>query len=57
MGDEDFGITPMREAAQQMHELYVELRSAGFSRSEAMELMSRVLAQSLGVQEENESGG
>lgn len=42
MGDMD--ISPMREAAIQTHELYTELKAAGFSRSEAMELIARVLS-------------
>lgn len=44
---EDGGLSPMRVAAIQIHELYTELKAAGFSRSEAMELISKVTAQAL----------
>lgn len=37
----------MREAAIQLHELYIELKAAGFKRSEAMELLAKVLATSV----------
>lgn len=47
MGSDDSGITPMREAAIQLHELYIELKAAGFKRSEAMELLAKVLATSV----------
>jgi len=41
---DDGEMSPLREAAVQMHELYVELKDAGFSRGEAMELMGRVMS-------------
>lgn len=43
-------ISPLREAAIQIHEMYVELKAAGFSRSEAMELIAKVMAGMLGQQ-------
>lgn len=39
--------TPLREAAVQIHEMYKEFRSAGFSRSEALDLLSRVVARGI----------
>lgn len=42
------GASPLRQAAVQIHELYKELRNAGFSQREAMELLSRFLSQTLG---------
>lgn len=54
----DGEMTPLREAATQLHEMYTELKGAGFSRSEAMELVARVLAQGIAqeqqIQQENE---
>ena len=43
MGDNEFGMSPMREAAVQTHELYEELKRAGFSKREAMELVLGIL--------------
>ena len=39
-------ISPLRQAAISTHELYEELKAAGFTRREAMELISRVFVQS-----------
>lgn len=47
------GVSPLREAAIQIHEMYEELKAAGFSRKEAMELIARVLGQTFGSQMEN----
>jgi hypothetical protein len=48
----DGDMSPLREAAVQLHEMYVELRNAGFSRSEAMELVAKVLGQMAAAQNE-----
>lgn len=40
----DEPISPLREAAVQVHELYTELVAAGFKKSEALRLISNVLA-------------
>jgi len=37
-------MSPLREAAIQLHEMYVELKRAGFSRGEAMELVAKTLS-------------
>lgn len=50
---EDGDVTPLRDAAIQVHELYLELKKTGFSRSESMELISRVLAQSIMNEQQN----
>jgi hypothetical protein len=47
MTDREFGMSPMREAAIGLHEMYVELKRAGFSRNEAMELIARVIADGI----------
>jgi len=45
---EEFGhSSPLREATVQLHEMYVELRSAGFSKKEALHLVSKILTTSL----------
>jgi uncharacterized protein YoaH (UPF0181 family) len=44
MTDDDGGMTPLREAAGQLHEMYLELKRAGFSRGEALELVAKTLA-------------
>lgn len=43
MGDGD--MSPLREGAIQLHELYKELTRAGFKRSEAMELIAKVIVE------------
>lgn len=40
---EEFG-SPLKEAATQLHELYEELKKAGFTRKEALKLVSGVLS-------------
>lgn len=40
-------MTPMREAAIQLHEMYQELKAAGFTRGEAMELVAKVVANGI----------
>lgn len=37
-------ISPLHEAAIQLHEMYLSLQVAGFSQHEAMELIARVMA-------------
>jgi predicted RND superfamily exporter protein len=44
----DDDISPLREGAIQLHELYEEFKNAGFSRKEAMELTVRMIGQALG---------
>lgn len=46
-GHDDFPeeVSPLRQAAVQIHEMYEELKAAGFSRKEAMELIAKVLGQ------------
>lgn len=48
---DDDNVSPLRLAAIQAHELYTELKNAGFTRSEAMELLARTFAGSV-----NDSG-
>lgn len=42
--DEKAGMSPLREAAVQLHEMYTELKAAGFTRGEAIELVAKTLA-------------
>ena len=45
---EGFGqSSPLREATVQLHEMYVELRSAGFTKKEALNLVSKILTASV----------
>jgi len=44
---EEFNQSPLREATVQLHEMYVELRSAGFNKKEALHLVSKILTTSL----------
>ena len=39
--------SPLREATVQLHEMYVDLRSAVFSKKEALHLVSKILTTSL----------
>lgn len=53
---EDFEYTsPMEEAAISMHEMYMTLRRAGFSRRDALELVAKMLVSGLSeVSDEDE---
>lgn len=42
--DKNSNMTPLKEAAISAHEVYSALREAGFSRSEAIELVARVVS-------------
>jgi len=42
--DQPTSPTPLSEAATAMHDMFLELVSAGFTRSEALELVAKVLA-------------
>jgi hypothetical protein len=44
--DKEF-TSPMKESAIQMHELYLTLKQAGFSRKDAIELLARVIAATM----------
>lgn len=46
--DETVGMSPLREAAVQIHEVYEEFKRAGFSRKEAMELTKSMMGQAFG---------
>lgn len=52
-GDENY-TSPLRAAAIQMHELYSELRAAGFTRTEAMELIAKTMATAVAEVQRNE---
>jgi hypothetical protein len=45
--DDRFGSSPMKDAATSMHELYETLKEAGFSRRDALELISRVMTSAV----------
>ena len=46
--------SPIAEAANAMHEMFLELVSAGFSRSEALELVAKVLASGVAMAQAQE---
>lgn len=50
--NDDLQMSPLRVAAAQLHELYNELREAGFSKSEALILVSRTMAYGANEQSE-----
>ena len=41
---EEFGSSPLREATVQLHEMYVELKAAGFTKKESLHLVSKLLS-------------
>jgi hypothetical protein len=43
MQNKDTQISPLRQAAIQLHELYVELRAAGFARKDALTLVGMLM--------------
>ena len=45
--DDKFNSSPMKDAAVSMHELYETLKEAGFSRRDALELISRVMTSAV----------
>jgi hypothetical protein len=47
--EEEFSVSPLREAALQMHEMYSELVRAGFTRRQAVTIVAHIL--STGVHE------
>jgi hypothetical protein len=53
--EEEFGISPLREAALQMHEMYRELVRAGFTRRQAVAIVAHIMAT--GVHEGMEEYG
>ena len=42
-------LSPLDEAAVQMHELYTSFRRAGFSRSEAITIIAKVAAEAMSI--------
>lgn len=53
-GDGD--MSPLKASVVQLHEMYVEMKAAGFTRGEAIEILAKVMAYGIGeqVQQENE---
>ena len=55
MNEEEFSreldLSPMRSAAVQLHELYQSLQQAGFTRKEALYMVTRVLVSNLSSRE------
>jgi len=47
-GTEASGVSPLRAGAIQMHELYQELKNAGFTRREALDLIARSIVLGAG---------
>lgn len=42
--DRAIGVSPLKMAAMQLHEMYTNLREAGFSKREALYLVSKMMA-------------
>ena len=55
MNDEEFSreldLSPMRSAAVQLHELFDSLQQSGFTRKEALYMVTRVLVSNLSSRE------
>lgn len=45
--DHGLNLTPMKLAATQLHEMYSELRKAGFTRKEALYLVGKLLTSGM----------
>lgn len=52
--EDDYGLnlTPMKLAAAQLHEMYAELRKAGFARKEALYLVGKLLTSGMNDSDE-----
>lgn len=48
VNDESMDMSPLREAAVQIHEIYEEFKRAGFSRKEALQLTQNMIATMFG---------
>jgi len=55
--DEMNNASPLRQAAISAHELYSELKQAGFSRREGLELLSRILVLSMSASMDEDNNG
>jgi hypothetical protein len=54
--EDEFGhSSPLLESAVSMHELYCTLKQAGFSRRDALELVSRVIVYAINNMSEYEN--
>lgn len=45
--EDPVGMTPLREAAISAHEMYKAFREGGFSRSESLELVAKIVTNML----------
>lgn len=50
--DKDSGISPMRMACLQLHEMYLELQHSGFSKREALKLVTAVFLSGMSTDDE-----
>lgn len=58
MSEKDYEFedtSPLQEAAYSMHELFVTLRDAGFSRRDSLELIAKILTGSISEMISNDS--
>jgi hypothetical protein len=44
---EETGLSPLRQAAIQLHEMYTELKRAGFTRREALTLVGQLISRGI----------
>ena len=47
--EKEFGSSPLRDSALQLHEIFLELRAAGFSKRQALYLVSKILTSVVGA--------
>jgi hypothetical protein len=45
--EKEFGNSPLRESALQLHEMYLELRASGFTKKQSLYLVSRILTSAV----------
>ena len=47
--EKEFDSSPLRDSVLQLHEIFLELRAAGFSKKQALYLVSRILTSAVGA--------
>ena len=47
--EKEFGSSPLRESTLQLHEIFLELRAAGFSNRQSLYLVSKILTSVVGA--------
>jgi hypothetical protein len=47
--EKEFSNSPLRESTLQLHEIFLELRAAGFSKRQSLYLVSKILTSVVGA--------